>query len=363
MSAALTAARAPIQGPCAWRGAELREADWLRHLPAGAAAQIDGALAAVKARGLDWPSFGRDDFPLPDLGEFLAETARELEQGRGFLRLRGLAVGRYTDDDLRRIFWGLAAHLGTARYQNAVGELIGEVRDEVRAFGAAREAFKPAEGSAPLSSRAKTRSNGLLRFHTDRCDAIALLCVRAAKAGGTSKLVSAVAVHNEILARRPDLLEVLYGDYYRCRLGEEKGGETQAYRLPVFAVERGHFTTQYSRTFGRRGLVHPRRLRARRSATDQQPRDLSRPRRLRGRRGARRGRPAAAAHLARHAQQPAPARGPRGALGRDRSRRPTRRHRPAGVRRSETSMNEPPGCASVRCLAESDPTTPSSPPP
>ena len=88
-----------------------------------------------------------------------------------------------------------------------------------------------------------------MRFHTDRCDAIALFCLRTAQAGGASKVVSAVAVHNEILARRPDLLEVLYGDYYRCRLGEEKGGEAQAYRLPVFAVERGHFTTQYSRTF------------------------------------------------------------------------------------------------------------------
>ena len=140
--------------------------------------------------------------------------------------------------------------MGTARYQSADGELIGEVRDEVRAFGTVREAFKPAEDSgAPLSSRAKSRSNGPLRFHTDRCDAAALLCVGASKSGGTSKVASAVAVHNAILARRPDLLEVLYGDYYRCRIGEEKGGETQSYRLPVFAVERGHFTTQYSRTF------------------------------------------------------------------------------------------------------------------
>ena len=61
--------------------------------------------------------------------------------------------------------------------------------------------------------------------------------------------MSAVAVHNEILVRRPDLLEVLYGDYYRCRVGEEKSGEARAYRLPVFAIERGYFTTQYSRTF------------------------------------------------------------------------------------------------------------------
>lgn len=243
------AARAPIQGPSAWRGAELRDEDWIVPLPEAAAAEIAAALAAVKARGLDCPTFGRDDFALPKLGAVLAEALRELEQGRGFLRLRGLPVGAYGEADLRRMFWGLAAHLGTARYQSADGELIGEVCDETRAFGAVREAFKPAEGGAPLSSRAKSRSNGPLRFHTDRCDAIALFCLRASRAGGASKVVSAVAIHNEILARRPDLLEVLYGDYYRCRLGEEKGGEAQAYRLPVFAIERGHFTTQYSRTF------------------------------------------------------------------------------------------------------------------
>ncbi len=250
MSMAVTGGRAPIQGPCAWRGDELTEADWIRPLSAAEVAEIEAALAAVKARGLDWPDFGRDDFPLPEFAAVLAEAQRELEAGRGFLRLRGLPVDAYGEDDLRRIFWGLGAHLGTARYQSATGELIGAVRDEVRAFGAVQEAYKPAEGSgAPMSSRAKSRSSGPLRFHTDRCDAIALFCLRAARSGGTSKVASAVAIHNEILTRRPDLLEVLYGDYYRCRIGEERGGETSAYRLPVFAVERGHFTTQYSRTF------------------------------------------------------------------------------------------------------------------
>lgn len=121
-------AMAPIQGACAWRAVDLHESDWLWHLPAGATAEIAAALTAVKARGLDWPNFGRDDFPLPGLAATLAEAARELEEGRGFLRLRGLAVEGYDDADLRRIFWGLGAHLGTARYQSADGELIGEVR-------------------------------------------------------------------------------------------------------------------------------------------------------------------------------------------------------------------------------------------
>jgi hypothetical protein len=242
--------RRPIAGACAWRGAELCEADWIRPLPEGAAAEIEAALAAVKGRGLAWRDMTRADFPLPGLATMLAEVARELEFGRGFVRLRGLPAARYDEDDLRGIFWGIGTHLGTARYQNANGEMIGEVRDEVRAFGVVREVFKPDPSlDFPRSSRSKSRSNGPLRFHTDRCDAIGLLCVRPSNSGGISKVVSAVAIHNEILARRPDLLEVLYGDYYRCRVGEEKGGEATAYPLPVFAVERGHFTTQYSRTF------------------------------------------------------------------------------------------------------------------
>ena len=76
-----TAARVPIQGRSAWCGAELRESDWIVPLPEGAAAEIEAALAAVKARGLDRPAFGRDQFPLPKLGAVLAEARRELEQG------------------------------------------------------------------------------------------------------------------------------------------------------------------------------------------------------------------------------------------------------------------------------------------
>jgi hypothetical protein len=242
-------ARRPIVGPVAWRGAELGD-DWIRPLPPGAAEEIDLALDAVKARGLAWRDITRDDFALPTFSAALAQLGNELEHGRGFARLRGLPVVHYDEDDLRKIFWGIGTHLGTARYQNADGELIGKVRDEVRALGAVHEVFKPDAGlNFPRSSRAKSRSNGPLRFHTDRCDTIGLMCARPAKAGGISKLVSAVAIHNEILKRRPDLLEVLYGDYYRCRVGEEKGGETKAYALPVFAVEQGYFTTQYSRTF------------------------------------------------------------------------------------------------------------------
>jgi hypothetical protein len=200
----------------------------------------------VQARGLAWRDITRDDFPLPGLNAELTAAARELEEGRGIVLLRGLPVERYSEDELRQLLWGLGTHLGVARHQSASGELIGEVRDEVRAYGTVREAVM-SEGSK--TSRAKARSSGPLRFHTDRADVVALLCVRGARRGGASKVVSSVSVSNEILARRPDLHALLWRDHYRSRQGEELGGERRYYALPVFAARDGRFTSQYSRTF------------------------------------------------------------------------------------------------------------------
>ncbi len=100
-----------------------------------------------------------------------------------------------------------------------------------------------------LGSYSRAVSTALLRFHTDRTDVVGLLCAGQAASGGLSKVASSPAVHNEILARRPDLLELLYRPYPRSRLGEEKGGEAMHYLLPVFGLYDGRFTSHYSRTF------------------------------------------------------------------------------------------------------------------
>ncbi len=85
---------------------------------------------------------------------------------------------------------------------------------------------------------------------------VGLLCVRQARAGGVSKLASTPAIHNAMLASRPDLLELLFQDYWRSRFGEEgtkKDGEATtretAYPLPIFGLRDGKFTSHYSLTF------------------------------------------------------------------------------------------------------------------
>ena len=223
---------------------------WIRTLDAAAVDELDAALRTARAHGHAWHETTRERFPLPTLGPRLAEVARELEDGTGLVTLRGLPVERYAPDELRQLWFGLGSHLGRPVYQNRRGELMREIRDEGQAVGERYGQIPAAGGAAPvLSSYARTLSNGRLRYHTDRCDVVGLLCVRQSRAGGISKLCSSVAVHNEMLRRRPDLAAALYRPVYRTRFGEEADRPEVAYPLPVFGVRDGKFTSHYSLTF------------------------------------------------------------------------------------------------------------------
>lgn len=240
--------RQPLSGRVFWYGGDMAQSnDWIRTLGDAEAREIDAALAAVKRRGVPLFEITREQFPLDRTARLLADVADELEDGRGMVRLRGLDPARYDELDRRRIFWGLAAHLGIALYQNTRGEIMGEVRDETRDTS---PTYIDAGPDRVKSSRARARSTGPLRFHTDRSDVIALFCVRNGRAGGVSKLASAVTVYNEMLKRRPDLLELLCQDLWRARPEDEDGIVAgRVFALPLFGVRDGKLTTQYSRTY------------------------------------------------------------------------------------------------------------------
>lgn len=199
-------------------------------------------------RGAGYEAVTKANFALPTLAPLLEQIGRELEQGCGIVRLRGLPVQKYSSAELETLFMGICRHLGVPVYQNSHGQILRQICDEGSEVGSRYGQLDSAHGVF-LSSRARTASTAELRFHTDRTDVVGLLCVGRASSGGVSKVASTVAVHNQILARRPDLLELLYQDYYRSRLGEETGGERVVYALPIFAVRDGKFTSHYSRTY------------------------------------------------------------------------------------------------------------------
>jgi hypothetical protein len=238
-----------LQGACVWKGAEMGQNHrWVKEFPAVVLAQIDAALA--KLEDVDWRAVNRHNFPLPHAATFFDDVREELENGSGMVKLRGLDVSRYDQQQLRRIWYGLGCHLGTPMYQNCRGEVMRDIRDEGMGIGARLYgATVDASGKQFLSSGARTLSAGQLRFHTDRCDVVGLLCVRQACEGGVSKLASSATVYNEILTRRPDLHALLCKPIPRSRFGEEAGGEHVAYDLPVFGVRDGKLTSHFSLTY------------------------------------------------------------------------------------------------------------------
>jgi hypothetical protein len=241
---------APIAGASMWLGPDIVNSNrWARDFTPQMLDEIDQALRAVQKRGLQWHQVTRADFAIPRTAALLAEAADELENGSGMMKLRGVPVAKYSEEELRTIWFGLGSVLGRPLFQNRSGELMRAIRAEGGDVGKRYGQIEKGDNAPFISSYARTLSNGSLRFHTDRCDVVGLLCVRQARAGGVSKLTSSPAVHNAMLERRPDLAAALYQPIWRSRLGEELGGEKIAYPLPICGQRDGRFTSHYSLTY------------------------------------------------------------------------------------------------------------------
>ena len=223
-----------LTGPSVWTGAELAaRTDWVWPWRAEEVAELLAVAQAALDGGKRLEALRPSDFPLPITAPRLAAAALSLEEGCGVVNLRGLPP--VAPPLMRMVLWGIGLHLGMPVSQSKLGELLGEVTDTGEKLG------QP--GSRGY------RTGGSLRFHTDRCDVVALLCVRQSESGGDSMIVSTPAIHNAMLERRPELLELLFQPWFHSRQQEQRPGELPYYRNRIFAVHEGRFTSQYSRAF------------------------------------------------------------------------------------------------------------------
>ncbi len=225
-----------ISGPCVWHGNDQRERkDWLRTLSADEIVEIERAVASSQSISID--KISRAAFPLPNLNPALEALRRELIGGRGFALLRGLPVERWSRETTVRAYWGLGLHLGDPVSQNPEGHLLGHVKDIGGDFH-------------DLNSRGGYRSHAALPFHTDiGADLVGLLCLRTAKSGGGSSIVSVAAIYNAMRALRPDLVAELSKPIVRDRRGEVPRGKLPHYSAPVFCLHEGRLTTTFVRRF------------------------------------------------------------------------------------------------------------------
>lgn len=218
--------RTPFLHPAAWKASDFPSKDDFaidlerRHIEA-----LADELARCKAAVSDHTEVTPSSFPLAAIAEEVTAWRQEVQRGSGIVLLRGFPIERFELDDIKLMYLGLGSHFGRPVSQSALGDLVGDV---VNIGG------KDRRERAYRSSRA-------LKLHTDRCDHVAMLCIRPAIEGGLSGYASALAIHNVMLEERPDLLEPLYRGYFHHRFGEQPPGEplVTRERIPIFSIADG----------------------------------------------------------------------------------------------------------------------------
>jgi hypothetical protein len=227
----------PVVGAAVWYGPEMTKCtDWVHVLSAADVAEITAAMRPLVDREVDIACIRKADFPLPTVAPKLATICKEVIDGRGFALLRGLPVERWSMRESATAYFGIGAHFGSARSQNAKGHVLGHVRD------LGRNAEKDPTARVYQTKERQT-------YHTDSCDVVGLLCLKTARSGGASALVSSMTIYNEMLKRRPDLLPSLFEAMHTDRRGEVPEGQKPWHDIPVYNWYAGRLSALYARRY------------------------------------------------------------------------------------------------------------------
>ncbi|MCC3861312.1 TauD/TfdA family dioxygenase [Pseudemcibacter aquimaris] len=226
-----------IERPSAWIGKNMaaNPDKWLTYLDPEEIQELEHAADHFLETSKNIGEITINDFPLPLLSGRLASLKETLINGIGFEVIRGLPINEYSKEKAACIFCGIGAHLGSARSQNAAGHILGHVRN----VGA--DANDPNTRIYQTSERQT--------FHTDSADVVGLMCLKTAKEGGGSLLVSTETIYNKMMRVNPELTALLFDNIATDRRGEVPDGQKPYFEIPVLNWHDEKLTGMYQRQY------------------------------------------------------------------------------------------------------------------
>jgi hypothetical protein len=227
--------RKMITAPAAWTNHGIGGKAGLTHrLTSAQLAAFDTVLA--RTRHLKPQDATSSDFDHPEINALTAWLSETIRHGRGAVLLSGQSRYTHSEEDMERIYWGIGTCLGEPAVQSMLGDRLGHVqhvKDDPVARG--------------------YRSNEELTPHTDSYRIVGLMCLQQAEAGGLSRIVSSLAIHNEIFATRPDLLDALYeGYHYAVAEAQFSDKPVTDFKIPIFCCIDDMVSCNYVRSFMQR---------------------------------------------------------------------------------------------------------------
>lgn len=226
-----------IDGPINWRGEDLApEAGRLAVSPAAEAEML--ALAGeLAANPLPLEALRPDGLDLPACRDLMTAARQEIFEGVGFAIIDRLPLEKL-GDQARKVYWLLASMVSRPVAQKWDGTMIYEVTDT---------GLPPGNGVRP------DKTNVEQNFHNDNSynicppDIVGLLCMRTAKEGGVSEIVSFPSVHNRLRETSPELLKRLYQPFAFDRQREHAADDVKFLWHSCFEDSGGRLLARLSR--------------------------------------------------------------------------------------------------------------------
>ena len=226
----------PIERLTIWRGSDFKNpGDFTHRLSETDVTEIDAAVRALAERKIDPIAIGKHNFVLPQLRTNLTQIRDDLLRGRGFMVLRGLPVERWSIEQTAAAFLGIGAYFGKPVSQNGKGHILGHVKDLGRSID---------DPSARIYQTTHRQT-----FHTDSVDIVALPCLKTAKFGGMSRIVSSMLLYDEMARHRPDLAAAMFEPFCFDRRGEVPAGKKGYYETPIFHWYADNLTVMYGNRY------------------------------------------------------------------------------------------------------------------
>lgn len=175
------------------------------------------------------------DFPLKYFVRKINLIKEQIQSGFGFVVIKKLPIKQFNEEEVKRMLWGIGQYIGYPEKQDRAGALLHVVTDTGANF-------------AKSDHIRGFQTNEELQFHTDGADIFALLCIRNAKTGGLSKLVSSVAIFNEIEKVRPDLAQILQKEFH-FDSRTQNPNDDKIQKIPIFVKHDNLITALYKRRY------------------------------------------------------------------------------------------------------------------
>jgi len=217
----------PIAGRQAWTRADVRDGDYRVVLSDTARDELLDAAATLRRQPVPLLALRADSLDLPACRAAMEAVRAILTDGLRFAVLDRLPIEQLALEEAKALYWILSSMLARPVAQKLDGTIVYDVHDS------GKQAL-PGSGVRP------DKTNIELQFHNDNSynftmpEFVGLLCVRPARDGGMSRVMSFATAHNALRERHREVLPRLYEPFWFDRQREFHPGEPATFSAPLF---------------------------------------------------------------------------------------------------------------------------------